>query len=302
LSENTTPSYKQSSTKKTSDEITENPEDQNGDYGTAVDYGGRNGEFMSKDEYSFEDSTYDDDGLYTPVDYKEHTRTSMDTKDNFAMSNAGDTDDDLYTSVDNMEFDMKHGGTGRTSEDRSNVLQSRGEAFGKFSKSDFPKSNGFVDEETEMPVYAVVDKTKISPKVEKKSLPQENEFEIPPPIPDRFFLERDDFKETGNTDKSINSQQNRHDVINNTPVRHEHSFVPLAKGQMNDGNENATKGVVETDIATFPQRLQKFNSESSIGGNNKNGIVQKSKKAKKKSRTKVAVVTDLSIMTSHCAA
>ena len=30
---------------------------------------------------------------------------------------------------------------------------------------------------------------------------------------------------------------------------------------MNDGNENATKGVVETNIATFPQRLQKFNSQ-----------------------------------------
>ena len=269
LSENNTTFHK-----KSSDKTTEIPGDMNGRFPTSVDFRGMNEKFMSKDEYPLEDSAYDDDGLYTPVDYKGPKRASGSAVDNLTMLNAGDAEDDLYTSVDNMKFDMKHECVSTTS--RDNDLRS--------------SSNGLIDDETEIPVYAAVDKTRISPKVEKKNFPLDSEFEIPPPIPDRLFLETGDFQESSDNTDNIHLQQNTHDFRNNTSLRHEHSFIPLETGQINDRNEGATNGVIETNIASFPERMQKFNRESSAGQNNKNGIVQKSKKVKKKSKSKVVEV------------
>ena len=267
LSENNTTFHK-----KSSDKTTEIPGDMNGRFPTSVDYRGMNEKFMSKDEYPLEDSAYDDDGLYTPVDYKGPKRASGCAVDNLTMLNAGDAEDDLYTSVDNIEFDMKNESVSTTS--RDNDL----------------RSNGLIDEQTEIPVYAAVDKTRISPKVEKKNFLVDSEFEIPPPIPDRLFLETGDFQESSENIDNIHSPQSTHDFRNNTSKRHEHSFATLQTGHINGVNESTTNGVIETNVVRFTERLQKFNGESSAGQNHRNGIVQKSKKEKKKCKSKVVEV------------
>ncbi len=310
------------STKKKSDKMTESPMDRNGHFTTAVDYRGTKEKFMSNNGYPLDDSNNGDDGLYAAVDYK-GPRVSGSVIDKIAMSNGDGTEDDLYASVDNSEFDIKHGGVSTTPMDykmfntdvqdglyasvdndlASKVLHNRGDDPERFSKTNAaktcvvqngPKSfqNSFIDQENDMPVYAAVDKSRISPKERGKNFLQESDFEIPPPIPDRLYLETEDFEESSEITDNIESQQNRRDFTNNSNVvTHKHSFVPLETGQINGGYENSTNAVVETNIASFPERLQKFNGESSVGKSDTNGVGQKSKKVKKKSKPKLVEVS-----------
>lgn len=315
------------STTRKAEMMTECPGDRIGQLTTTVDYRSMNEKFRSNDGYPLEDSTYDDDGLYSPVDYKGPNRASGNVVDKIAMSNGDDSDDDLYTSMSNMDLGTKHEGVSATSMDSkrktafnadnvgdrlytsednndltSKMLQNRSDDPKRFSKTNtatsnvvqngpksFPNSNGFVDEDDDMPVYATVDKSRIPLKQPMNNFLQESEFEIPPPIPDKLFLETGDFQESsGNTD-SIYSEKNRHDFTNSIAVKHEDNFVPSATVQMNGRNENA---VVETNIASFPERLRKFNGESSVGKSDRNGVVQKLKKKKKRSKSSIVQVNE----------
>lgn len=260
--------------------------DRIGHLSTSVDYEETNAKFRGNDGYPLKDSTYDDDDLYTPVDYKELNRTSGNVKDKITMWN-GDIEDDLYTSIDNTQFDKKHNSNDSTKFPKDNAATNNVHN----GPESFPNSNGLCEED-DMPVYATVDKSRILPKETERNVDEETEFEIPPPIPDRFFLETEDFQNSLQNNDTTYPKLNTQVLTNNVATKNKSKMLLSETGQINGVNENAKNATIETNVAGFPERLQTFNSKSSGGKGDKNGVVQKLKKGKKKTKSNLSKVSE----------
>ena len=269
--------------------------DRTGHFCTGVDYKDTNEKFKSNDVYPHKHLTYndDDDDLYTPVDYKGPNRTSGNMMKKITMYNGDiEGDHDLYTSVDDTGLDRKHTGNDNSTKvpksntGTNNVHDTTNVHNGPES---FLNSNGLCEED-DMPVYATVDKSSIVPKETESKVDKETEFEIPPPIPDSFFLETEDFQDTSENADAPYPELNTRVLTNNVPAKEKSNFVPSETGQINGINKNASDAVIETNVASFPERLQKFDAKSSGPKAVKNGVVQKLKKGKKKSKSNLSKV------------
>ena len=266
--------------------ITEPQVDKIGHMSASFDYKETNEKSWSDDGgYSPKDSAYDDDDLYTPVDYKGLSRTSGNVKDKITMWN-GDVEDDLYASIDNTVFDRKHSSNNESTKFPKNNTGTNNVHNGPES---FPNSEG-LSEEDDMPVYAAVDKSSILPKETKGNVDEETEFEIPPPIPDRFFLETEDFQDSSQSNDTTNPELNTQVLTNNVATKNRTNVVPSETGQINGVNKNAKSATIETNVPNFPERPQTFIAKSSGGKGDKNGVVQKLKKGKKKSKSNLSKV------------
>ena len=290
--------------------------DRMGQVTTTVNHRDIDETFGSNNGYSLEDSTYDDDGLYAAVDYEGPKKSTGSVVDKIAMYQ-----DSLCTSVNDTETDRTHRTYSSISRDnnasaedvedglhtsvdksnfRSKAQENRGTIPEKISEANKPNTsivenepntlsnyNGFIDEEEkEIPLYAIVDKSKIDTKrTEHDNF--ETEIEIPPPVPYRYHLEKeDDFEESSENVENFVEDRN---CLSNHEENHNSNFTeftPSKTDRINDRNENDTIGVVETNLASFPERLEKFNGKSCIGKNDRHsGVAQKLKKGKKKSKS-----------------
>lgn len=260
-----------------------------------VDYKDKNEKFRSNDVYPHKHSTYDDDDddLYTPVDYKGPNKTSGNMMNKITMYDGDiEGDRDLYTSVDDTGFNRKHtGNDNSTKVPKSNTVTNN-----MHNTTNVPNGPGsFLNsnelcEEDDMPVYATVDKSGIVPKETESNVDKETEFEIPPPVPDSFFLETEDFQDSSENVDATYPELNTRVLTNNVPAKEKSNFVPSETGQINGINKNASDAVIETNVPSFPERLQKFNAKSSGAKAVKNGVVQNLKKEKKKSKSNLSKV------------
>lgn len=269
---------------------------------TNMDLMGSNSKFEGFDRYPTEDSSDDDDDLYARVDHKKSDSISRKAIDKSALLNGGDTLDGLYSSVDDMGYDRKHNDSSISN------LQNK---LGNASKANSLKQN----EQDSVAIYATVDKSNITPKQTNDYL-KENEFEIPPPIPDKLFLDQEDFE---NNNPSIDTDCNGRD-LKNIEIEVKNNFFSLEtsrgenKGKFPRNTTLDTNKVprntvvymgkvsgnttvetdkvprdtaVETNIASFSERLHKFNEKSSVAKGDRKEPIQKIKQKSKSNLSQV---------------
>lgn len=270
----------------------------------------------SNSGYFKTDSTYHNSDLFTPMDYNKPNRVSGNVM-NDGLSNGDDNVDALYntvkhsakcgefnsTPVDKVVFNSDARDRVRTSVDNditsnSKVLQEKGEdsrcseannekrIFVQNGHKGFPTGNGFIRSEA-LAIDATVNKASTFLK-DTKIKCFADEFETPPSIADRLFLENNDFCEASETDHYIDSENNRHHSKRNNAAKQ--GVEPPKSTQTNDRNGVSNAVDVEKSVKSNIEHMQKLNGKSSIVQKDRNVAVKRLTKGKNKSKSNFSQV------------